>query len=433
MDLFASVLLSSSLLLFNFVFSDAAGSIITQSQTLRDIEGTILVSKDAGFALGFFSPGNSSNRYLGIWYNNIPGKTVVWVANRLKPIPDSSGELMVNSAGSLVLLSQNGTVSWSANSIQMASDPTVELLDSGNLVLREANDNYLWQSFDSPSDTWLPGMKIGWDLRIHLERRLTEWKSLDDPSPGETSWGVELHDYPELIMMKGYQRYFRSGPWNGFFFSGMPELQPNPILNFSFVSNKDEVHFMFDMTKNSVITRAVLSQSQYSIYLWMKDENKWVLYSILPKDKCDTYNLCGAYGNCILSESPICQCVEGFKPVSRETGAPEEWSRGCVRSTQLSCQDKDKIGFVRIAGLKKPATTDSWLNESMNLDECRVKCLNDCSCTAYANTDVRNGGSGCAIWFGDLIDIRQMAAKMPDAYVRDVYIRMPASEQGMGL
>ena len=130
MDIFASVLLSSSLLLFYFVFSDAADS-ITQSQSLRDIENTTLVSKDGGFVLGFFSPGNSNNRYLGIWYNNISVKTVVWVANRGNPITDSSGVLKVNSSGSLVLLGQNSTFAWSANQTKEARNPIVQLLDSG--------------------------------------------------------------------------------------------------------------------------------------------------------------------------------------------------------------------------------------------------------------------------------------------------------------
>ena len=90
MDIFAFVFLSSSLFLFYFVFSDAADR-ITQSQSLSD--GTNLVSKNGGFVLGFFSAGNSTNRYLGIWYNNIPVRTVVWVANRGNPIRDSSGVL----------------------------------------------------------------------------------------------------------------------------------------------------------------------------------------------------------------------------------------------------------------------------------------------------------------------------------------------------
>ena len=80
-----------------------------------------------------------------------------------------------------------------------------------------------------------------------------------------------------------------------------------------------------------------------------------------------------------------------------------------------------------------PDTTNSWLNVSVNLEECRVKCLNDCNCMAYSNSDTKNGGSGFAMWFGDLIDIRQTAANKQDADSQDIYIRMSGTEQGMGL
>jgi hypothetical protein len=46
-----------------------------------------LISAGGDFALGFFSPTNSSNKlYIGIWYNNVPERTVVWIANRDSPI-----------------------------------------------------------------------------------------------------------------------------------------------------------------------------------------------------------------------------------------------------------------------------------------------------------------------------------------------------------
>ena len=70
--------------------------------------------------------------------------------------------LKLNSSGSLLLFSQNKTIA-------LLAIPVVELLDSGNLVLREENEenpeSYLWQSFDDPSDTWLLGIKLGWDLK----------------------------------------------------------------------------------------------------------------------------------------------------------------------------------------------------------------------------------------------------------------------------
>ncbi len=141
MDIFAFLFLSSCSLVFLSDFSYAADS-ITQSQSLS--EGMTLVSKDGSFVLGFFTPGKSTNRYLGIWYNNNPvDQTVVWVANRLNPINDSSGVLMVNSSGSLVLLSQNSnTVAWSTNSTKQALNPIVQLLDSGNLVVRDEKEQH---------------------------------------------------------------------------------------------------------------------------------------------------------------------------------------------------------------------------------------------------------------------------------------------------
>lgn len=164
---------------------------INASQTLRD--GETIVSNGGSFVLGFFSPGSSKNRYLGIWYNNIPVKTIVWVANRRSPVNDSSGSLIVNSTSILLLSNRTNTVVWSISSSRIAEDPFLQLLDSGNLVMKDIKDSdsdvYLWQSFDYPADTLLPGMKLGWDLRTHLNRRLYSWKSFDDPSPGELNTG----------------------------------------------------------------------------------------------------------------------------------------------------------------------------------------------------------------------------------------------------
>jgi hypothetical protein len=424
----AFVFIITKLLLFLFKFSTALDS-ISPSEFM--IDGKTLVSEKGTFELGFFSPGISKKSYLGIWYKNIPVRTIVWVANRRNPINDSSGLLKVDNCSDIVLLSNNtNTVVWSSNSTKKASSPILQLLDSGNLVLRDKNDGrsgLLWQSFDYPCDTMLPGMKIGWDLRAGFDWRLSSWKSSDDPSPGDFTMGIERESNPEVVAWKGSKKHYRSGPWNGVGFSGSTEVKPNPVFYFTFVSNNMEVYYIFNLkSESTVITRLVLNHttSDRQCYTWNEETQTWVLQVSVPRDHCDNYGLCGANANCIFNAIPVCQCLEKFKPKSPEEWNKMDWSQGCVRNKELDCQKGD--GFIKFDGLKLPDATHSWVNKDMNLKECKAKCLGNCSCMAYSNLDIRGGGSGCANWFGDLMDIRLVPGGG-----QELYIRMHASEIGM--
>ncbi|XP_028086810.1 G-type lectin S-receptor-like serine/threonine-protein kinase At4g27290 [Camellia sinensis] len=119
----------------------------------------------------------------------------------------------------------------------------------------------------------------------------------------------------------------------------------------------------------------------------------------------------------------MCQCLQGFEPKYLREWDVADWSNGCVRRTQLGCGVSN--GFLQYSNVKLPDMRYCWFNESMTLDECRIGCLKNCSCTAYANMDIRGGGSGCFLWFGDLIDIRTYSTNG-----QDVYVKVAASELG---
>jgi hypothetical protein len=106
---------------------------LTSSQSIKD--PNYIISNGSAFKLGFFSPVNSTNRYLGIWYNNISMFTVVWVANREKPLKDSSGDLTISEDGNLVVLDGQKDILWSSNVTNSTVNSSAQLLDSGNLVL----------------------------------------------------------------------------------------------------------------------------------------------------------------------------------------------------------------------------------------------------------------------------------------------------------
>ncbi|KAK1402688.1 hypothetical protein POM88_002293 [Heracleum sosnowskyi] len=402
----------------------AAGDILRANQIIRD--GSTIVSSGGHFELGFINIGTSTNRYVGILYKMIPEKTTVWIANREAPLNTTSGLLKLTSNGNLVILSGSDSVVWSSNSSTTVDNCVVQLLDSGNLVIRDEDDsdpgNYLWQSFDIPGNTQLPGAKLGWNLETGLERYLSSWKSADDPSPGEYTHHIDRDGFPQYMLRKGSAIVSRGGSWNGVSFSGTA-WNPDPIFQYDFFSNDKELYFDYHA---SVVMRRILNPLGYmQRWVWIEKSQNWELYISYPQDDCDLYRSCGAYSSCNIHSSPECKCLNKFQPKEKKEWDVADWSSGCARKVPLTCVNGK--GFVKYPGLKLPDTQRSWFDKNMSLDECKRMCLKNCSCTAYANTDIRGSGSGCLLWFNELIDIRDQKD-----YGQDLYIRMAASELGTG-
>jgi len=130
---------------------------ITSSQSIKDPE--TLRSQDGNFTLGFLTPQNSTNRYVGIWWKS--HSIVIWVANRNQPLNDSSEIVTISKDGNLVVLNGQKQVIWSTNVSKTLSNTSLKFSNYGKLVLMETTTgNILWDSFHQPSNTLLPGMKL---------------------------------------------------------------------------------------------------------------------------------------------------------------------------------------------------------------------------------------------------------------------------------
>ncbi|MQM23705.1 hypothetical protein Taro_056772 [Colocasia esculenta] len=170
-----------------------------------------LVAGQGSFRKGFFT-GRPNHTYLGIWYNRIPGRKVVWVANRLYPLPESTGSLLLRQNGSLVLAVAAGTVYWSMDPEANLSNPVARLLEDGNLfVSGDDRGDYAWQSFTQPADTLLPSMNIGLNRRTGENYNLTSWKANDDPSSGDFFW---------VLVVWGYHSYSSGALGRGAIYRG---------------------------------------------------------------------------------------------------------------------------------------------------------------------------------------------------------------------
>jgi hypothetical protein len=340
------------------------------------------------------------------------------------------GVLNITTQGILILLNSTNHIVWSSNSSasRNTQNPVAQLLDSGNFVVREGNDynpaNFLWQSFDHPCDTLLPGMRMGVNFVTRIDRFLSSWKSPEDPARGEFTFGIDPQGYPQLLLKKGNRTVFRGGPWTGIKFTSNPRPIPNQISTNEFVLNNQEVYFEYRI-QSSVSSKLTLSPLGLAQSLtWNDRAQDWVIVENGQYDQCEEYAFCGPNTRCEITRTPICVCLDGFTPMSPVDWNFSDWSGGCHRRTPLNCSAKD--GFLKYTANKLPDTSTSSFDKSIDLKECERLCLKNCSCTAYTNLDFRAGGSGCLIWFGDLIDMRRSTGDG-----QDVYVRVAASELGM--
>ncbi|KAI7737795.1 hypothetical protein M8C21_011970, partial [Ambrosia artemisiifolia] len=415
-----------------------AADTISANQMLRYNE--TIVSPQETFELGFFSPPNSTNHYVGIWYKKISTGTVVWVANSVNsPLTDTYGELTLTLQGVLILRdATKGNVVWASANLSTTSvrNPIGQLLDTGNFIIHEEGEGInpedpIWQSFDFMTDTLLPGMKQGWNLITGLERRFTSWRSQDDPSFGEFSYWIDTRGYPQLFLTEGREIKFRAGPWNGHMFSGISNLRSNPLYHFTFVVNQREIYYQYDLKDTSDITRLVLQPSgRLERLLWIDSKQEWNLYLTRQNDLCDQYAVCGPFGICNIGKSPVCECLKGFEPTAPDQWRDTDWSQGCRHIIPLDCSPGE--GFNKYSNLKLPDTRGSWYNQTMTLVECEKMCKSNCSCTAYANSNISGTGSGCFLWFGSLNDIRTIAEDGDTIYIRQSSSELVRSNSNKG-
>ncbi|CAK8577842.1 unnamed protein product [Lathyrus sativus] len=418
---------STSIIFFPTPSISVSSDSLTTTQILR-INQTLL-SPNGIFQLSFFSYTNFS-WYLGIRYTIDNDRTVVWVANRNTPIQNPDSFLQLTNTGSLVIIDQSNKTIWASIQINKSStfnnkNPILQLLDSGNLVVtvtESPNENdpskNLWQSFDFPTDTLLPGMKLGKNFDTNTETYINSWKVKEqDPSNGDISFKMDYQGIPEIFLWNKNRRMYRSGPWNGKRFSGVPEMQPvTDSIQFSFVENEHEVYYTFTIGKQSLFSRlGVTPSGELQRQTFINSRNFWSKFWYAPKDQCDNYKECGPFGVCDTNGSPVCSCIKGFRPKNRQAWNLRDGSDGCLRNNELDCES-DR--FLHMVNVKLPETNRVFVNRSMGILECGELCKRNCSCSGYGNVEIVNGGSGCVMWLDELLDIRVYPAGGQDLYVR---------------
>ncbi|KAJ0007578.1 hypothetical protein Pint_29815 [Pistacia integerrima] len=356
------ILISFSCLILLFGVSYSQTDRLLQGQVLKD--GDQLVSAFGNFRLGFFSPEGTRNRYLGIWYYKPKDRSCpfqsnlcdayyyymksavknrtrpVWVANRNTPISDKSGKLIIDRAdGNLKILHGKGNPIV-ISSIQAAGNTSATLEKNGNFVLYEMYSNgsklELWQSFDYPTDTLLPGMKLGINMQTGHKWFLRSWTADGSPAQGSFTLGMDPNVTNQLIIWWDGDAWWRSGLWqNG------------------------NVSSFFD------------SKRDYSFSYTTNEQEKYFSYSV----------------NEDVTSFPILQISS--------TGALINDQESSVANSQDDYPDcRAKLTYFDI---RTGCTSGKGFKFNMTIAHCKAKCMKNCSCVAFASTNKIND-TGCEIW-----------------------------------
>ncbi|XP_047157094.1 G-type lectin S-receptor-like serine/threonine-protein kinase SD2-5 [Vigna umbellata] len=366
------VLLSSEVVLTSTPrFGKTHPPIEGSQMTWIDKNGIFLVSYKGEFGFGFVTTSNDITLFrLAIVH--MGKKTVVWVANRDLPVSNSD-KFVFDEKGNIYLL-KGSTIVWSPGT-EGKRVSSMELKDTGNLVLLGKDSSVIWQSFSHPTDTLLP-----------MQYFIEGMKLISEPGPNNLTYVLQIES-GNAILSTGLQT-------------------PQPYWSMKEDSRKKLIHKSGD-----VVASATLNASSWSFYdetkslLWQFDFSEesdsngtWSLvlgsdgiitFSILqtglasprriPQDfcstpePCDPYYICSGEKKCtcpsVLSSSP--NCKPGFdSPCS---------SKGTIELLKAD----DRLNYFALGFVPPSSKTD--------LIGCKTSCSTKCSCLAmFFNTSSGN-------------------------------------------
>ncbi|KAA3464502.1 G-type lectin S-receptor-like serine/threonine-protein kinase LECRK3 [Gossypium australe] len=296
---------------------------------------------------------------VGVFLAGVPQRTVVWTANRDDPPVPSTASLVLTTVGRLILQSHPRRdvyiVTDASQKIAAAS-----MLDNGNFIVFNSDEDIIWQSFQYPTTSILQG------------QRLSAGKELNDGN---------LVQYPVGVGVPIYA-YWSTGT----FVSG-----DNVSLN---LDNDGHLYMLnstgfnikhltiggYDDTNRTIYLMKIDSNGILRFYSYRLDQNgnRSIIWSS-TSDKCAPMGVCGLNGYCVnVDREANCICLLGFALVIEGN-----FTAGCERNfSSDSCKNDDgKIQYT-IQAVENTVWEDTGSSEvtSTTREECETACYEDCNC-----------------------------------------------------
>ena len=303
------------------------------------------------------------------------------MANRDRPVPQKRSEVRLRRYGALVLLSGLEGEIWEADTKSADDVIALELLETGNLVLKDRSGRIVWESFNFPTDTLLPGQKLTRNIVLvsnrasgsHLSGFYT-FKFNDDNVLYLTYSGPDVSSvyWPrqDTAIYAQQRTNFKS--------ARLAILDEK-----GFFSSSDSLFFYTSDYGKRPRRRLTLDHDGLlRAYSLNNLTGGWEVVWIPPIGVCNVDGHCGAYGICFYAPEPTCSCPLRFIPKNKA-----DWSQGCAPEFNLT-DDPSNVGFLRLSNADYYGyDLDEYYSTNSTLQDCREVCQKDPRCKGFGFRD----------------------------------------------
>ncbi|XP_057468910.1 putative receptor protein kinase ZmPK1 [Actinidia eriantha] len=328
----------------------------------------VLVSPNKKFSAGFYTVGKNAFSF-AIWFAeplHDGSRTIVWMANRDHPV-------------NLTLTDATRITVWASDTVSL-SPVQLQLLDTGNLVLRASETVILWQSFDFPTDTLLPNQPLTRNSKLVSSRSQTNYSSgyyklfFDNDNLLRL-----LFDGPELV-----STFYWPQPWLSSWEAGRTIYNNSRTAIFDssgHFKSTDKLDF-FSTDYGVGVQRRLTVHVDGNIRIHSLDESakKWKFTWQAISQPCIIHGVCGPNALCTYVPGERfdrrCSCLPGYRARNQT-----DWSLGCELDFSRSCNGSES-GFLQLPNVEFYGY-DIISFSNYTLERCERDCLQRCDCYGF--------------------------------------------------
>ncbi|KAL8265363.1 hypothetical protein R6Q59_023493 [Mikania micrantha] len=388
------VLLATTPLVSSSTTSPSLGSELKPGSSLSvENKDDVLISPNGLFTAGFYSVGENAYCF-SIWFTkplSDNSHTIVWMANRDVPVNGKRSKLSLLRTGNLVLRDAAQPLPiWTTSIIDLKEPAQLFINNIGNLYLQNQDNQTIWQSFDSPTDTLLPLQNLTKDTTLVSSRSLTNY----------SSGFYKLYFDNDNVIRLVYNGPKVSGtywpdPQVTAWASGRSTWASRRIATldmFGHFGSSDSLNFNTSDSENLSVRRLTVDvDGNFRAYSLDETRGTWNVTWQAISDTCRVHGICGENSTCSFSPNHgrKCSCIPNHTMINHT-----DWSYGCkpLFNTTLCGNGEDEFlhfpnyDFYGYEAKFVPNTT---------LEECKNVCLGICNCKGFHYNFEINGVFSC--------------------------------------